>query len=288
MLDETLRLPTQYDLPDTDYQPVDNELQVSAPVLLRAILALLWANQRDWFFAINLGLYYEPGLPAIGPDAFLSLGVPRIGSSGKMRLSYVVWEEKVLPQWVLEIVSMTPGGEYTDKLQKYRDMGVLYYTIYNPDYAKRDRHPVLEVYRLTNGVYVSQPGNPVWMPELGLGIGDEVGTHEGITQPWLYWYDAAGHRYPAPEDTIAQERARRLAATRQQLIEQERADRAELAQRSMVVRQLTRRLGSLPESWVQRVNALPIDELAGLGEALMDFESIGDLSDWWEKGDREG
>jgi Uma2 family endonuclease len=127
-------LPTEFDLPDSDDQPVDNELQLLIPVLLRAILALLWADRYDWFLGVNLGLYYEPNLPAIGPDGFLSLGVPRVRSNGKLRLSYLLWQENVMPQWVLEVVSQKYGGEYDEKLQGYANLGVLYYTIYNPNH----------------------------------------------------------------------------------------------------------------------------------------------------------
>ncbi|HEY9650053.1 MAG TPA: Uma2 family endonuclease, partial [Coleofasciculaceae cyanobacterium] len=70
-------LPTEEDLPETDNTPVDNELQILIPNLLRAILALLWASRTDWFLGVNLGIYYNPDKPAIGPDGFLSLGVPR-------------------------------------------------------------------------------------------------------------------------------------------------------------------------------------------------------------------
>jgi hypothetical protein len=34
----------------------------------------------------------------------------------------------------------------------------------------------------------------VWMPEIELGIGCEVGTHEGCNREWLYWYDQKGLR----------------------------------------------------------------------------------------------
>ena len=103
-------LPTEEDLPETDNTPVDNELQILIPNLLRAILALLWASRMDWFLGVNLGIYYNPEKPTIAPDSFLSLGVPR-RRSAKGRLSYVVWQENnVVPQWVLEVVSKTPGG----------------------------------------------------------------------------------------------------------------------------------------------------------------------------------
>jgi Uma2 family endonuclease len=70
---------TEYGLPDTNEQPVDNKLQVLVPALLRAILALLWGDRNDWLVGVNLGLYYDPNLPAIDPNGgFLSLGVPRL------------------------------------------------------------------------------------------------------------------------------------------------------------------------------------------------------------------
>ena len=183
-------LPTAEELPDSDDTPVDNELQILIPILLRAILALVWAERRDWFFGVNMGVYYEPDKSAIVPDSFLSLGVERYKARGRLRLSYVLWQENnTVPQWVLEVVSKTPGGEYDEKMTKYAQMGVLYYVIYNPDYWRRDKHDPFEVYRLVNSIYERQMGNPVWMPEIGLGIGCEVGTHEGCTREWLYWYD---------------------------------------------------------------------------------------------------
>ena len=127
--------------------------------------------------------------------------------SGKLRLSYVIWQEdNIVPQWVLEIVSKTPGGEYDEKVAKYAQIGVLYYVIYNPDYCKRDKHDSFEVYRLVNGVYVRQRSQPVWMPEVGLGIGCEMDTHEGCTREWLYWYNQQGDRYRTPANVLEQER----------------------------------------------------------------------------------
>ena len=60
-----------------------------------------------------------------------------------------------------------------------------------------------------------QRGNPVWMPEIGLGIGYEQGTHEGWSREWLYWYDQQGNRFPAPENVIQQERLRAERAEQQ-------------------------------------------------------------------------
>ncbi|BAZ49132.1 hypothetical protein NIES4103_17430 [Nostoc sp. NIES-4103] len=67
-------LPSSAELPDSDYTPVDNELQILIPNLLLAILASIWQNRDDWFFGINMGVYYAPSKKAIVPDGFLSLG----------------------------------------------------------------------------------------------------------------------------------------------------------------------------------------------------------------------
>jgi hypothetical protein len=36
--------------------PVDNELQIPVPALLRAVLAWLWAERQDWFWASTWGV----------------------------------------------------------------------------------------------------------------------------------------------------------------------------------------------------------------------------------------
>jgi Uma2 family endonuclease len=295
---------TEEDLPDTDNQPLDNELQTLLPSLLRAILALLWAERADWCFGVNMGIYYDPPQPAIGPDAFLSLGVTRYKQE-RGRLSYVVPQENsIMPQWVLEIVSQKPGGEYGDKFQKYAQLGVLYYVVYNPNHWQRDGHEPFEVYRLEQGQYERQQGNPVWMPELELGIGTARGRHEGLSREWLYWYDEDGKPYPAPENVIAQERELRERAERaqqalEQQAQQEQALRvqaeqaqqaAEQAQqaaeqmaRMLVMRQLTRRLGQLPEAIQSQLDRLTMTQLEALSEVMWDLSSPSELTAWLEQ-----
>lgn len=202
-------LPSAEDLPDSDDTPVDNELQDLIPGLLKAILAIIWANRQDWYFGVDMGVYYDPEKPAIVPDGFLSLGVERFIDED-LRLSYVLWEENVVPIMVLEVVSHKRRGEYSTKKQMYAELEVLYYVVYNP---RRRKKPPLEVYRLVDGEYVLLSGNPVLLPELNLGIGRERGTYQGITREWLYWYDQQGQRLLTPEERIlqAEKRAQRLA-----------------------------------------------------------------------------
>lgn len=204
-------LPTAEELPDSDDTPVDNEIQNLIPNLLLAVLSLAWGERIDWFLGIDMAVYYlyqQVRQPALVPDGFLSLGVERYkGKRG--RLSYVLWEENNIPPvWALEIVSQTPGGEYHEKMTKYAQLGVLYYTIYNPDYWQRDKHEPFEVYRLVDGKYVRQDGEPFWMPEVGLGIGRGIGTYERWTREWLYWYDRNEKRLSTAEEMLEQERQR--------------------------------------------------------------------------------
>ncbi|NES77134.1 MULTISPECIES: Uma2 family endonuclease [Okeania] len=206
-----LNLPSSDELPDSDDKPVDREIQILIPNLLMLILNQLWGDHSDWFFGVNMGIFHTTGSSprvAIVPDALLSLGVPRL-KNNKLRSSYVLWEENyVVPILVLEIVSKTYGGEYNEKMIDYARLGVLYYVIYNPDYTKRDKHEQFEVYYLVDGAYQRLKGNPVWMPEIGLGIGTEVGNHYRSEQEWLYWYDSEGNRFMTPEEEALQERQR--------------------------------------------------------------------------------
>ncbi|MEQ8380886.1 MAG: Uma2 family endonuclease [Coleofasciculus sp. A1-SPW-01] len=227
-------LPSAEDLPDSDDKAVDNELQNLVPSLLKAILALIWSEKMDWFLGIDMGIYYAPDEAAIVPDAFLSLGVPRIIDSD-LRLSYVIWEEQKIPIMVLEVVSQTRRGEYTQKKKDYIKLGVRYYIIYNPF---RKRKPRLEVYKLEAGDYQLLEGEPVWLSELNLGIGREEGTYQGITREWLYWYDDQGERYLNPEERLL---------TAQEQLQQERQAKANAIERANRLEQLLREANINPE-----------------------------------------
>lgn len=219
-------LPSSAELPDSDETPVDNELQNLIPNLLDAVLAMAWPDRMDWFFGVDMGVYFDPKKPAIVPDGFLSIGVERfVGEEG--RLSYVLWEEEGIPPMLaLEVVSKTYGGEYERKKERYAALGVRYYAIYLPNPRSRRKREPLEVYRLVDGEYKLLEGNPVWLPEIGLGLGRSRGTYLGREREWLYWYDASGMRLLTPEERVqqaqqeaqqAEERADRLAAKLKEL-----------------------------------------------------------------------
>jgi Uma2 family endonuclease len=192
------------------YQPpADNELKELIPGLLKAILLIIWAERMDWFLGLNMGIYEDSDEEFIRPDAFLSLDIERFYQE-ELRPNYLLWQENVIPIFVLELLSATYHQKYTGKWEKYKDLGILYYVVYS---SRRRNDPRFEVYKLVNGCYELQPGNPVWMPEIGLGIGCERGNYSGVTREWLYWYDADGKRYLTPEEQVKEsaQRADRLA-----------------------------------------------------------------------------
>ncbi len=193
----------------------------------------------------------SPRVPIV-PDGFLSLGVTR-RKNDKLRPSYVLWEENyIVPILVLEIVSQTYGKEYDKKMIDYARLGVLYYVIYNPDYSKRDKHERFEVYRLLNGAYQRLQGNPVWMPEIGLGIGTEVNNNYRSEQEWLYWYDSQGNRFMTPKEgeLLQQQRAeqhQQEAQQQRQRAEQLAQELQQERQRAEQFKQMLRSLGIDPE-----------------------------------------
>jgi Uma2 family endonuclease len=149
LLDSDLRLPSSEELPCSDDTPVDNvgrrtsrsENQNTLPNWLLAVLEEIWGDRRDWFFGVDMGIYnreaQKKGTPAVVPDGFLSLGVPRHKREGKGRLSYVLQEENgIVPLLALEFVSKTYGQEYDEKMADYAQLGVKYYVIWNRPLSK--------------------------------------------------------------------------------------------------------------------------------------------------------
>jgi predicted transposase/invertase (TIGR01784 family) len=49
----------------------------------------------------------------------------------------------------------------------------------------------------------------------------------------------------------------------------------------LILRQLTRRVGELPQEMLDRIETLSLEQLENLGEALLDFQAITDLETWF-------
>jgi Uma2 family endonuclease len=250
------QLPSTDELPCSDDTPVDNEDQNLLPNVLLFLLNVIWGQRMDWYFAVDMAVYHttgiSPRIPVV-PDGFLSIGVER-KKGGKSRRSYAVWEEAgVVPILTLEMVSHKPGGEYDQKMEIYARLGVLYYVIYNPEFGRRDRHEPFEVYKLIEGEYELQRGEPYWMPEVGLGIGRCQIMFGNVWQEQLAWFDEGGDRYLTPEERANAEQQRAEAQQQRADAEQQRANaqqqqaEAERQQKERLAARL-RALGEDPEA----------------------------------------
>jgi Uma2 family endonuclease len=242
-------LPPSNELPDSDDIPVDNEDQNWIPNVLLMLLKNIWGERTDWFFGVDMGIYHTTGknvrVPVV-PDGFLSLGVAR-RKNDKSRRSYVLWEENDIPPiLVLEMVSWTPGGEYDEKKAIYAKLGVLYYIIYNPEFWQRDGHQPFEVYKLVDGEYQLKIGEPLWMPEVGLGIGRCPEVFAGSKEEVLSWFDRVGDRYLRPEELAEVEANRAESEANRANIEA--AARTAAQQENNSLRQRLRELGIDPDS----------------------------------------
>jgi Uma2 family endonuclease len=215
-------LPTADELPCSDDMPVDSELQELIPGLLKAILMDMWGSRKDWLFSIDMAFYYDPmqRTKAIAPDGMLSLGLTATDRE-KLRSSYVLWQEKVLPLFVVEIVSKTAGGEKTEKFELYQSVGILYYLIYAPLLKRKAK---FQLYKLVEGKYVLQSSGqqPYWMPEVGLAIGAEQQVYGYAERELLYWYDENNVRYLTPTEKSVMEAKRADAVQKENNILRER------------------------------------------------------------------
>ena len=224
----------------------------------------LWAERDDWYFGVDMGVYYNPDQPAIVPDGFLAVGVKQdTGERG--RLSYVLWEEAyILPILSLEVISEQYNGEYEEKLSDYQTLGILYYAIYNPFSGRRGRfknRQRLEVYKLLAGKYelLPQENKRVWLPEIGLALGYEYGEHIAWVREWLYWYDESGNRYLtateramnaeaiAIQERLAKEEAEAIAIQERLIADRERRAKQEAEQKAQRLAERLRAMGINPD-----------------------------------------
>ena len=64
------------------------------------------------------------------------------------------------------------------------------------------------------------------------------------------------------------------------LYEQDREAAIQQGETKVVLRQLKRRFGELPPNITETIQKLTVEQLEDLGEALLDFETQADLTNW--------
>ena len=198
----------------------------------------------------NLGLFYAIRQPPLVPDALLSLDVEAPADlKPKRNRSYFMWEYGKAPEAVIEIVSNKEGGETTDKMLKYAQIGILYYAIYDP-FQKVQEEP-LRVFVLRDKSYV--PCAAEWLPVLNLGLTLWHGQFENTEDVWLRWCDREGDVIPTGAERA--EQADQRAEQERQRAEQERQRAEQAGQRAEQERQRAEQERQRPnrnDNWLSR------------------------------------
>ena len=140
--------------PSGDGQPMaENDWQLHA--ILDSVSALHdhYLNRPDVYVSGDLFIYYEEGNPRarVAPDVFVAFGV-----SKHKRPIYKLWEEGVVPAFVMEVASRGTWREDEGRKAKlYERLGVQEYWQYDPtgEYLGLK----LKGRRLVEGAYVPQP-----------------------------------------------------------------------------------------------------------------------------------
>ena len=242
-------LPDHTQLPESDGTFVKNFQEHPQSVLLtESIWSRLQEIHRDGQFCLgqDSGIYWQitepPEKGAEAPDWFYVPDVPPT-LDGKIRRSYVMWQELVAPLIVLEFVSGNGAEErdktpYRGKFWVYeKAIRVPFYGIYEVNKAS------IELYHLVEGKYEKMPENerghyPI--KPLGVELGIWQGTYKNVELPWLRWWTIEGELLLTGEERAEQEKQR---AEREQ-------KRAELAELEVIkLRELLQKAGlEVPET----------------------------------------
>ena len=60
-------------------------------------------------------------------------------------------------------------------------------------------------------------------------------------------------------------------------------ERGEQREQKFILRLINRRLGEISSSLVEQIKGLSIEQLESLGEALLDFSEVDDLTTWLQQ-----
>jgi Uma2 family endonuclease len=224
------------DIVTEDDTPVDNIFSEKQQRLLSESLYSSWQPARPFVALANVGLFYAIKKPPLVPDILISLDVEMPEDIwAKHHRSYFMWEYGKPPEMVIEIVSNQKGHETESKLDKYAQLGIAHYAIFDPEQILQNK--ILRVYNLNHLGYIETIER--WFPKLGLGLGLWEGKYENWTDTWLRWYDKQGDLILTGAEQTSNAKQRADEA-------QQRADEAE--QRATKMATYLRNLGVDPDN----------------------------------------
>ena len=221
-------LPTHLDLPHTDNQPVENTYQPLQAMVLTSSLASVLDRlhpEGNYYIGADTGIYWRQTQPpergCRAPDWYYVPNVPRL-LDGQLRLSYVLWQEKVPPTLVVEVVSGN-GFEERDDTPNAGKFWI-YEQIIKAQYYAIWEHleEQLDVYELFGGRYRKMvPGSNgrFSIPPMGIELGVQESEFFGNPGLWLRGWDMQGKLIPTSEERAESQthRAEKLAAKLREL-----------------------------------------------------------------------
>ena len=221
-------LPTHLDLPHTDNQPVENTYQPLQAMVLTSSLASVLDRlhpEGNYYIGADTGIYWRQMQPpergCRAPDWFYIPNVPRL-LEGQLRLSYVLWQEKVPPTLVVEVVSGN-GFEERDDTPNAGKFWI-YEQIIKAQYYAIWEHleEQLDVYELVGGRYrklEAGDSGRFSIPPMGIELGIHESEFFGNPGLWLRGWDMQGNLLPTAEERAETQtlRAEKLAAKLREL-----------------------------------------------------------------------
>ncbi len=160
---------------------------------------------RKFIAVSDVALYNSPDEPPQVPDIMVSLDVELAEDIWeKGHRSYMIWLFGKPPEVVIEIVSNKVGNEDTVRKQRYEQMRVAYYVIYDP--GQHLSKVLLRVYELRATEYVLRRDH--WLPGIGLGLTLWRGVYEDREDQWLRWQNKDGNLLLTGSERAEQESQR--------------------------------------------------------------------------------
>ena len=197
------RLPTMYDLPSEypEEPGLPDDFHYHQPQLLRETFCLPNYSVEEIYVASDLNLYYDANHTDWykRPDWFAVLGVPPFyGDERELRYSYVVWDEKIVPFIVVELLSdstekedlgqtLRKGKKPPTKWEVYEQLlQIPYYVVFSRKSGQ------LQIFQLIEGRYqkLTLIKDRFWLPQIQLGLGLWQGNYHSLERQWLRWYNA--------------------------------------------------------------------------------------------------
>lgn len=232
-------LPTMYDLPSEDPEEpgLPDDFHYFQPQLLRETFQPDYP-QEQVYVATDLNLYYDVWHPLRHkrPDWFAVLGVPRLYEERDLRLSYVVWQERVAPFIVVELLS--PSTESEDLGQTVHTHGEppAKWNVYEqilriPYYVVFSRYTdKLQIFKLEGERYqaLDLDSKGLWLPRIQLGLAVWHGEYQDLQRAWLRWYDAEGQWIPTQAESLQRQQQQILEEQLRTEQERQRAEQERL------------------------------------------------------------